>query len=67
MARFKCALCGHCVLTTELVWHCDRCMGHLNVEGTDPLQRSDIDPAKRSLWRYQRALVHGSYYLGKKS
>ena len=58
MARFECALCGHCVPTTELVWHCDRCMGHLNVEGTDPLQRSDIDPAKRSLWRYQRALVH---------
>jgi threonine synthase len=33
-------------------------MGHLNVEGTDPLKRSDIDSAKRSLWRYQHALVH---------
>jgi threonine synthase len=58
MARFKCAQCGHSVPTAELAWHCDRCKGHLNVEGTDPLQRSDIDTARRSLWRYQHALVH---------
>lgn len=58
MARFKCALCGHSVPTTELVWRCDRCGGHFNVEGTSPLTRSDIDQSRRSLWRYQHALVH---------
>lgn len=58
MAKFKCALCGHSVATTELAWRCDRCGGHLNVEGTAPLRRSDIDGSKRSLWRYQHALAH---------
>jgi threonine synthase len=58
MARFKCALCGHSVPTAELAWRCDRCGGHFNIEGTAPLQRSDIDGAKRSLWRYQHALAY---------
>lgn len=58
MAKFKCALCGHSVPITELVWRCDRCGGHFNVEGTAPLRRADIDTTKRSLWRYQHALAH---------
>jgi threonine synthase len=58
MIQFKCAQCGHCAAITELAWRCARCSGHVNVVGTAPLRRSDIDGSKRSLWRYQHALAH---------
>src|SRR5262249_44517017 len=58
MARFQCAHCGAFFPTTALLWRCATCDGHLNVEGTASVRRSDIDRSRSSLWRYQKALVH---------
>jgi threonine synthase len=57
MIQFRCAQCKSAP-ADSVAWCCDKCGGPLRVEGTQPLQRSDIDKDRASLWRYQKALVH---------
>lgn len=58
MAQFKCAACGALYPTTLLIWCCEKCGGQLDAVGLEPLTRADIVTERRSLWRYQRALVY---------
>lgn len=58
MAQFKCAACGTLYPSTDLVWRCGKCGSQFDVVGTQALRRPDIASDRRSLWRYQKALVH---------
>src|SRR5436190_15994200 len=58
MAQFKCAAGGTLYPSTDLIWRCGKCGSQLDVVGTQALRRSDIASDRRSLWRYQKALVH---------
>lgn len=58
MAQFKCAVCGASILTSALVWCCDKCGGPLDTTGLQHLRRADIVADRASLWRYQKALLY---------
>jgi len=58
MAQFKCAACGTLYSSTALIWRCEKCGSQLDAVGMQLLHRSDIVSDRRSLWRYQKALVH---------
>src|SRR5215469_18738836 len=58
MISLRCKRCGAPLPARSLSWRCDKCFGPLIAEGMPPLTRSAIDQQRRSLWRYQKSLVH---------
>jgi len=58
MISLRCKRCGAPLPARSLSWRCDKCFGPLIAEGMPPLTRSAIDQHRRSLWRYQKSLVH---------
>lgn len=58
MAQYKCSACGSFYPTTALIWRCEKCGSQLDAVDLEPFKRGDIASDRRSLWRYQKALVH---------
>src|SRR3954468_16024409 len=56
--KFQCALCRANYPTSALIWCCEKCGGQLDAVELPDFRRGDIATGSRSLWRYQKALVH---------
>ncbi len=58
MAQFKCSACDAVYPASMLIWRCKECGGPIDAVDLPPLRRTGIAADRRSLWRYQKALVH---------
>src|SRR5262249_6987388 len=58
MIILRCSRCRAELPPDSAAWRCGECNGPLIAKGTPPLHRSAIDQRRRSLWRYQRCLLH---------
>jgi len=58
VTKFQCAHCSASFPSTTLMWQCSQCGGPLDAAELAPLRKSDIASERRSLWRYQKALVY---------